>query len=202
MIVATTTTTMMITASGIRHLLLTMCRRVRQARLTGQLSLRVVVVVVVDDDDDDVDVAVSVAMLASEPFVPRWLSRHSSHIYCHSAFRSCCQILLFTGKRLELSLVKATIHRRSCSADESVTSMVSRNVYSDLTIMHNAWWYLQRAAVWHLYFLLCIYILYICFFIASVPLFLYCFFFFFQSGIDKSTEWSTIPASPSLMSFF
>ena len=157
MIVATTTTTMMITASGIRHLLLTMCRRVRQARLTGQLSPRVVVVVV-DDDDDDVDVAVSAAMLASEPFVPRWLSRHSSHIYCHSAFRSCCQILLFTGKRLELSLVKATIRRRSCSADESVTSMVFRNVYSDLTIMHNAWWYVQRAAIWHLYLLFCIYI--------------------------------------------
>ena len=26
--------------------------------------------------------------------------------------------------------------------------------------------------------------------------------FFFKSGIDKSTEWSTIPACPSLMCFF
>ena len=33
----------------------------------------------------------------------------------------------------------------------------------------------------------------------SIP-FLYTFFF--KSGIDKSTEWSTIPACPSLMCFF
>ena len=33
----------------------------------------------------------------------------------------------------------------------------------------------------------------------SIP-FLY--FFFFKSGIDKSTEWSTIPACPSLTCFF
>ena len=33
----------------------------------------------------------------------------------------------------------------------------------------------------------------------STPLF---FFVFFKSGIDKSTEWSTIPACPSLMCFF
>ena len=39
------------------------------------------------------------------------------------------------------------------------------------------------------------------FFIASVH---YFFFFntFSKSGIDKSTEWSTIPACPSLMCFF
>ena len=28
------------------------------------------------------------------------------------------------------------------------------------------------------------------------------FLYFFKSGIDKSTEWSTIPACPSLMCFF
>ena len=28
------------------------------------------------------------------------------------------------------------------------------------------------------------------------------FSYFFKSGIDKSTEWSTIPACPSLMCFF
>ena len=38
------------------------------------------------------------------------------------------------------------------------------------------------------------------FFIASVHSFFQ--FFFLKSGIDKSTEWSTIPACPSLMCFF
>ena len=33
----------------------------------------------------------------------------------------------------------------------------------------------------------------------SIPLFLYTFF---KSGIDKSTEWSTIPACPNLMCSF
>ena len=37
------------------------------------------------------------------------------------------------------------------------------------------------------------------FFIASVHSF---FYIFLKSGIDKSTEWSTIPACPSLMCFF
>ena len=37
------------------------------------------------------------------------------------------------------------------------------------------------------------------FFIASVHSFL---ILFLKSGIDKSTEWSTIPACPSLMCFF
>ena len=37
------------------------------------------------------------------------------------------------------------------------------------------------------------------FFIASVHSF---FILFFKYGIDKSTEWSTIPACPSLMCFF
>ena len=50
----------------------------------------------------------------------------------------------------------------------------------------------------HWYLLLCIYII---FFIAFVH-----FFFFFdtfsKSGLDISTEWSTIPACPSLMCFF
>ena len=33
----------------------------------------------------------------------------------------------------------------------------------------------------------------------SIPLYIYTFL---KSGIDKSTEWSTIPACPSLMCFF
>ena len=37
------------------------------------------------------------------------------------------------------------------------------------------------------------------FFIASVHTF---FYTFLKSGIDKSTEWSTIPACPSFMCFF
>ena len=37
------------------------------------------------------------------------------------------------------------------------------------------------------------------FFIASVH---FLFYTFLKSGIDKSTEWSTIPACPSLMCFF
>ena len=37
------------------------------------------------------------------------------------------------------------------------------------------------------------------FFIVSVHSFFYAFL---KSGIDKSTEWSTIPACPSLMCFF
>ena len=48
-------------------------------------------------------------------------------------------------------------------------------------------------AVMHLYDICC------CFFIASVHSF---FNTFFKSGIEKSTEWSTIPACPSLVSFF
>ena len=38
------------------------------------------------------------------------------------------------------------------------------------------------------------------FVIASVHSFF--FYTFLKSGIDKSTEWSTIPACPSLMCFF
>ena len=38
--------------------------------------------------------------------------------------------------------------------------------------------------------------------IASVLLFLSFFNTFLKSDIDKSTEWSTIPACPSLMCFF
>ena len=45
-------------------------------------------------------------------------------------------------------------------------------------------------AVMHLYF----------FFNCFCPFLFYTFFF--KSGIDKSTEWSTIPACPSLMCFF
>ena len=44
------------------------------------------------------------------------------------------------------------------------------------------------------------YISHLIFFIASVHSFLY--IPFLKSGIDKSTEWSTIPACPSLTCFF
>ena len=44
-------------------------------------------------------------------------------------------------------------------------------------------------AVMHLYFFL-------------LPLLIPFFILFFKSGIDKSTEWSTIPACHSLMYFF
>ena len=48
-------------------------------------------------------------------------------------------------------------------------------------------------AVMHLYNILIFLLL------LSIPFFL---ILFFKSGIDKSTEWSTIPACPSLMCFF
>ena len=41
--------------------------------------------------------------------------------------------------------------------------------------------------------------LFVCFLFVA---FVYSFFTFFRSGIDKSIEWSTIPACPSLMCFF
>ena len=50
-------------------------------------------------------------------------------------------------------------------------------------------------AVMHLYTILE-------FFIASVHSFSFFINTFLKSGIDKSTEWSTIPACPSLMCFF
>ena len=40
------------------------------------------------------------------------------------------------------------------------------------------------------------------FFIASVHSFFFFYTFKKKCGIDKSTEWSTIPACPSLMCFF
>ena len=40
------------------------------------------------------------------------------------------------------------------------------------------------------------------FFIASVHSFFFFVYTFLKSGIGKSTEWSTIPACPSLMCFF
>ena len=51
-------------------------------------------------------------------------------------------------------------------------------------------------AVMHLYNILEFFLL-----LLSIPFF---FFLYFKkkSGIDKSTEWSTIPACPSLMCFF
>ena len=47
-------------------------------------------------------------------------------------------------------------------------------------------------AVMHLYNILEFFLL-----LLSIP-----FYTFLKSGIDKSTEWSTIPACPSLMCFF
>ena len=61
------------------------------------------------------------------------------------------------------------------------------------------WWYVQHVTIWHWYLLLCIYIIFFNFFIASVHSFVYTLL---KSGIDKSTEWSTVPACPSLMCFF
>ena len=58
-------------------------------------------------------------------------------------------------------------------------------------------WPAQHAAICHWYLLLCIYIK------KNVLLLSILYFnFFVKSGIDKSTEWSTIPACPSLMCFF
>ena len=48
-------------------------------------------------------------------------------------------------------------------------------------------------AVMHLYNILEFFLL-----LLSIPF----FYTFLKSGIDKSTEWSTIPACPSLMCFF
>ena len=49
-------------------------------------------------------------------------------------------------------------------------------------------WYVQLAAIWHWYLPLCIYIIFILFYIASVNLFCVfscCFLFFLEPGIDK-----------------
>ena len=57
---------------------------------------------------------------------------------------------------------------------------------------------MQHAAIWHWYWLLCIYvILKKKILLLSIP-----FLYILKSGIDKSTEWSMIPACPSLMFFF
>ena len=59
-------------------------------------------------------------------------------------------------------------------------------------------WYMQHAAIWHWYLLFCIYIIFFIFY------YFYPFLFPLKkkSDIDKLTEWSTIPACPSLMCFF
>ena len=57
---------------------------------------------------------------------------------------------------------------------------------------------MQRAAIWHCYLLLCSYIIFLDFLLLlPIP-----FHVFLQSGIDKSTEWSTKPACTSLMCVF
>ena len=57
-------------------------------------------------------------------------------------------------------------------------------------------WYVQLAAVWHWYLPLWIYVTFLNFMLClSIPLFL---MIFNLVSINK-TEWSTIPACPSLM---
>ena len=59
---------------------------------------------------------------------------------------------------------------------------------------------MQHAAVWQWYVLLCIYVVFLNFLLLlSIP---FLHFFYMKSGIDKSTEWSTIPACPRLMCLF
>ena len=62
-------------------------------------------------------------------------------------------------------------------------------------------WYVQVAAIWHWHLRVCIYITFfnirLC---LSIPL---CFLLFFFNLVSKNlTEWSTIPACPSLMCSF
>ena len=52
-------------------------------------------------------------------------------------------------------------------------------------------------AIMHLYNILEFFLL-----LLSIPLNFFFLYTFLKSGIDKSTEWSTIPACPSLMCFF
>ena len=58
---------------------------------------------------------------------------------------------------------------------------------------------LPYAVIWHWYLLLCIYI------ICKQKYYCFCLFLFLillkKAGINKSTEWSTIPVCPSLMCF-
>ena len=59
---------------------------------------------------------------------------------------------------------------------------------------------MQHAAIWHWYLLLCIYTTFKKkLLLLSIP---FSYLSFFKSGIDKLTEWSMIPACPSLMCFF
>ena len=61
-----------------------------------------------------------------------------------------------------------------------------------------------HVAIWNWYMLLCIYTPFLKKKLtASVhPFFCLYIYTFFKSCFDKSTEWSTIPACPSLMCFF
>ena len=59
-------------------------------------------------------------------------------------------------------------------------------------------WYVQLAAIWHWYLPLCIYITFSNFICLSIPFFI----FFFNLVSINQTEWSTIPACPSLMCSF
>ena len=61
---------------------------------------------------------------------------------------------------------------------------------------------MQHASTRDWYLLLCLYIKKNYLLLLSIPFFLFFFYTFLNSGIDKSTEWSTIAACPSLMCFY
>ena len=59
---------------------------------------------------------------------------------------------------------------------------------------------MQHAAIRHWYLLLCINVIFFNFLVLlSIPFF---YILLLKSGIEKSTEWSTIPACPSLVCLF
>ena len=61
-------------------------------------------------------------------------------------------------------------------------------------------WYVQLAAIWHWYLPLCIYITFFNFILClSIPFF---YIYFFNLVTINQTEWSAIPACPSLMCSF
>ena len=63
-------------------------------------------------------------------------------------------------------------------------------------------WYAQIAAIWHWYLPLCIYVMLFLFFIVAFHPFFLSFFFNLVLISEMETEWSTIPACPSLMCSF
>ena len=63
-------------------------------------------------------------------------------------------------------------------------------------------WSVVCAACCHMALVFAVMHLYNVFFIFFYCFCSFLFYTFLKSGIDKSTEWSTIPACPSLMCFF